>query len=85
MTAMDNVGQRRYETAYGLAMDVSRYLASGPVVAASPGAAYCFGTLARRHRRGVVAGALVTMANVLGLGAALSRRSSRCWRKTGSG
>ncbi len=66
MRALEKDRQRRYPTANALAMDVQRYLAGEPVVAAPPGAAYRARKFVKRHRAGVVAAASVAAALVVG-------------------
>jgi non-specific serine/threonine protein kinase/serine/threonine-protein kinase len=69
MKALEKDRSRRYETANGLAMDVRRYLAGEPVLAAPPGRAYRTGKFVRRHRGAVVAASLVLLSLVGGLAA----------------
>ena len=69
MKALEKDRSRRYETANGLAMDVRRYLAGEPVLAAPPGRAYRAGKFVRRHRGAVVAASLVLLSLVGGLAA----------------
>ncbi|MBA2354150.1 MAG: serine/threonine protein kinase [Acidobacteria bacterium] len=66
MRALEKSRQRRYETANGLAMDVQRYLAGEPVLAAPPSAAYRAKKFVTRHRGGVLVAAALVAA--LGLG-----------------
>ena len=67
MKALEKDRSRRYETANGLAMDVRRYLAGEPVLAAPPSASYRVRKFVSRHRVGVAAGLLVAAALVLGI------------------
>ena len=67
MKALEKEPPRRYATAYALAQDVQRYLDFQPVSAGPPTASYRLGKFIRRHRAGVVAGLLVTVALVLGV------------------
>jgi len=65
MKAMEPDRTRRYETANALALELQRYLANEPVLARPPSMSYRFGKFARRHRAGVVAGAVVAAAIVV--------------------
>ena len=58
MKAIEKDRTRRYETANGLAMDVKRYLAGEPVVAAPPSTVYQMRKFARRYRVGLSVAAL---------------------------
>jgi serine/threonine protein kinase/tetratricopeptide (TPR) repeat protein len=71
MKALEKDRGRRYETAYGLARDVERYLRDEPVSACPPSAAYRMRKLARRHRLAVVA-ALTFVAILIALVAGLT-------------
>lgn len=51
MKALEKDRSRRYETAYGLARDIERYLADEPVEACPPSAAYRLSKFARRYKR----------------------------------
>ena len=62
MKALDKDRARRYGSAAALADDVERYLNHEPVLASSPSPAYRIKKFARRHRMGVVAGALIFLA-----------------------
>ncbi|HPF69392.1 MAG TPA: serine/threonine-protein kinase [Candidatus Krumholzibacteria bacterium] len=66
MKALEKDRQRRYSTALGLALDLRRHLNHEPVSAGPPTASYRVGKFVRRHRTGVVAGAIVAVALVLG-------------------
>jgi len=66
MKALEKDRDRRYETANGLAMDIKRYLADMPVLAGPPSRAYLVRKFVKRHRTGVLAGAFVALAVVLG-------------------
>ena len=57
----------RYGSAAALAADVERYLADEPIVARPPSLRYQLTKYARRHRIGVVAGALVLTSLVTGV------------------
>ncbi len=50
MKAMEKERSRRYETANGFAVDVLRYLAGEPVLAAPPSATYRLRKFTRKHR-----------------------------------
>ena len=67
MKAIEKERERRYETANGLAMDIRRYLAGEPVLAAPPSAAYRLRKLVRRHRATVAAGLLVAATLLVGI------------------
>jgi len=69
MKALEKDRQRRYETAYGLAMDLQRYLDNEPVVARPPSRWYRLRKLVHRNRAVFAAGAAVAVALVIGLGA----------------
>ena len=66
MKAIAKERSRRYETANALRMDVERYLAGEPVLAAPPSASYRLGKLVRRHKGAVAAVLLVALTLVLG-------------------
>jgi tetratricopeptide (TPR) repeat protein len=55
MKALEKERTRRYETANGLAMDIRRYLAGEPVLAAPPSVRYRIGKFVRRNRVAVAA------------------------------
>jgi hypothetical protein len=61
---------RRYETANGLAMDVQRYLSNEPVLACPPSRVYRLQKLIRRNQTTFIAGVMVAMALIVGLGVA---------------
>jgi serine/threonine protein kinase/tetratricopeptide (TPR) repeat protein len=67
MKSLEKDRGRRYETANGLAMDVQRYLAGEPVLAAPASALYRMRKLVRRHRGPVVAVGLVLLALLAGI------------------
>lgn len=66
MRALEKDPARRYQSAAELAYDVRRHLAHEPVHAGRPGALYRARKFVRRHRVGVAAAVLVTMAFVAG-------------------
>jgi tetratricopeptide (TPR) repeat protein/tRNA A-37 threonylcarbamoyl transferase component Bud32 len=65
MKALEKERSRRYETANGFAMDVQRYLAGEPVLAAPASQWYRLRKLLRRHR-GPVAAAGLLLLTLLG-------------------
>jgi hypothetical protein len=67
MKALEKDRGRRYETANGFAMDVRRYLAGEPVLAAPASQWYRLRKLVRRHRGPVVAAGLVLLTLVGGI------------------
>lgn len=67
MKAIEKDRLRRYETANGLAMDVRRYLAAEPVLAAPPSASYRLQKFVRRHKGTVAAGSAVALALFVGV------------------
>ncbi len=66
MKTLEKDRSRRYETANGLAMDISRYLADETVQACPPSATYRFRKFARRNRVALTTVVLVSAALVLG-------------------
>ncbi len=68
LKAMERDRERRYETAYGLALDVRRHLDHQPVGAGPPARLYRFGKFVRRHRLAMASGLAVTVALTAGLG-----------------
>jgi eukaryotic-like serine/threonine-protein kinase len=70
MKALARDRDRRYGSASELAADVERHLAQEPVLARPPSRLYTWGRFARRHRAGVVAGAVALVALVAGTVAA---------------
>ena len=68
MKALEKDRARRYETANGFVMDIKRFLADEPVLAAAPSAAYRFSKFARRNKTalGVAAamGVILTAATI---------------------
>jgi serine/threonine protein kinase/Tfp pilus assembly protein PilF len=67
MKALEKDRNRRYETANGLAMDLQRYLADEPVLAAPASLWYRLRKVVRRHRGPVVAAGLVLLTLVGGI------------------
>jgi serine/threonine protein kinase/WD40 repeat protein len=70
MKALEKDRTRRYETANGLAMDITRHLTQEPVQARPPSPLYRMQKLARRNRVAVAASSAI--AGVLIVGAAVS-------------
>jgi serine/threonine protein kinase len=62
MKALDADRERRYSSASDLAEDIGRYLNHEPVRAGPPGTAYRVRKFVRRHRLGVGAAAVATLA-----------------------
>ena len=67
MRCLEKDRTRRYETANGLAMDVSRYLANEPVVARPPSQFYRLTKFIGRHKLGFAAATAVSLSLVAGL------------------
>jgi tetratricopeptide (TPR) repeat protein len=67
MKALEKDRTRRYETANGFAMDVQRYLAGEPVLAAPASQWYRLRKLVRRHRGPVLAAGLVLLTLLVGI------------------
>jgi serine/threonine protein kinase/tetratricopeptide (TPR) repeat protein len=67
MKALEKDRGRRYETANGLALDVQRYLAGEPVLAAPASTSYRVRKFVRRNKRPVVAASLVLLALLAGV------------------
>jgi serine/threonine protein kinase len=67
MKAIEKERGRRYETANGLAMDLRRYLAAEPVLAAPPSASYRLQKFVRRHKGAVAAGSLIAASLLIGI------------------
>jgi serine/threonine protein kinase len=77
MKALEKDRRRRYETANGFAMDISRYLADEPISAGRPSFAYKFGKFVRRNKTAVAAVLLLTAVAIAGLLEVTARRSER--------
>jgi WD40 repeat protein/serine/threonine protein kinase len=71
MKCLEKDRTRRYETANGIAMDISRHLDHEPVVARPPSKLYRFEKLVRRNKLAFAASAAVVTALVVGLGTAV--------------
>ena len=67
MKALEKERGRRYETANGLAMDLRRYLAAEPVLAAPPSASYRLQKFVRRNTGAVAAGSLIAASLIVGI------------------
>jgi len=67
--ALEKDRNRRYQTAYGLAADVRRYLNNEPVSARPPSRLYLLEKLVRRNKLAFAAGTAVSLALTLGLSA----------------
>src|SRR3954452_11871971 len=66
MKCLEKDRTRRYETANEVAADLRRHMALEPVVARPPSRIYRVRRLVQRHRVGVMAGAAVALAMILG-------------------
>jgi serine/threonine protein kinase len=66
--ALEKDRARRYETANGLAMDVQRFLENEPVMARPPSQLYRLRKMVRRNKVVFVAGTMVALALLGGLG-----------------
>lgn len=66
--ALEKDRARRYETANGLAMDVGRFLDNEPIVARPPSRTYRLQKLVRRNKVTFIAGGMVALALIGGLG-----------------
>jgi serine/threonine protein kinase len=69
MKAMAKDRNRRYQTVNALAADIQRFLDHQPVVARKPGARYVFGKFIQRNRLACLAGLLIGVSVLGGLGA----------------
>ena len=67
MKALEKDRTRRYETANGFAMDIQRYLAGEPVLAAPPSARYRLTKFVHRHKGQVIAANLIVLTLVAGV------------------
>src|SRR5208282_5866731 len=66
MKALEKDRTRRYETANGFAMDIERYLAGEPVLAAPPSACYRLRKFAGKHRASLTTAAAITLLVLAG-------------------
>jgi serine/threonine protein kinase/tetratricopeptide (TPR) repeat protein len=67
MKALSKERNRRYETANGLVMELQRFLAGEPVLAAPPSARYRLGKLARKYRAVLATAAGIALLLVAGI------------------
>jgi tetratricopeptide (TPR) repeat protein len=67
MKALEKDRERRYESAYGLALDVQRHLDDEPVRASPPRTVYRLRKFAKRHRVVVAATAVAVAALLIGI------------------
>jgi eukaryotic-like serine/threonine-protein kinase len=82
MKALEKERHRRYETANGMAADITRHLHDEPVVARPPSRVYEFQKTVRRHKFGFAAAATIAVLLVLAIvltsfQAGLARRAER--------
>jgi eukaryotic-like serine/threonine-protein kinase len=68
MKALEKDRTRRYETANGLAMDITRHLDCEPVLARPPSRLYEFQKTVRRHKFGFAAAAMMTVVLMVATG-----------------
>jgi serine/threonine protein kinase/tetratricopeptide (TPR) repeat protein len=68
MKCLEKDPARRYETAYGLALDIQRHLQGEPVLAAPPSTLYRFRKLVRRHRTRAAVGAVLLFSTLMTIG-----------------
>jgi tetratricopeptide (TPR) repeat protein/tRNA A-37 threonylcarbamoyl transferase component Bud32 len=68
MKALEKDRNRRYESANGLALDLERYLADEPVLAAPPSATYRLGKFVRRHKVALATSSALALAALLVVG-----------------
>ncbi len=66
LKALEKDRTRRYQTANALAMDIRRHLTHEPVLASPPSAVYRLKKFMRRHRAGMAAALIVTLAVIVG-------------------
>jgi tetratricopeptide (TPR) repeat protein len=86
MKALEKDRARRYDSAANFAADIDRHLNDQPVTAGPPSAAYRFRKFAKRNRTPLAAGAVLTLAMLVALGAIASgvwERRARQARVTG--
>jgi len=72
LKALEKNRARRYETAHALAMDVQRYLNNEPVAARPPSRRYRLQKLIWRNKIVFVAGGIVAVTLIMGLGTSIS-------------
>jgi tetratricopeptide (TPR) repeat protein len=68
MKCLEKDRNRRYESAYGLARDIERYLHDEPVQACPPSAWYRYRKFARRNRRALLTAAALALTALLAVG-----------------
>src|SRR5256884_833490 len=68
MKALEKDRTRRYDTANGLAMDISRHMTNEPIVARPPTQIYRFQKMVRRNKLAFAATSAVLAALLIGLG-----------------
>jgi WD40 repeat protein len=85
MKCLEKDRTRRYETANGLAMDLSRFLNNEPVTAAAPSALYRATKFVRRHRAALTTAAAFILLLVAGVVGSLFEavRAKRAEREEG--
>src|SRR6185369_6838212 len=66
MKALEKDRSRRYETANGFALDIQRYLADEPVLAAPPSVRYRLRKFARKHRAALITAAALVLLLLAG-------------------
>jgi serine/threonine protein kinase len=66
MKSLEKDRARRYETANGFALDIQRYLAGEPVLAAPPSARYRLSKFARKHQAGLTTAAVIALLLITG-------------------
>ncbi|MBM4027834.1 MAG: tetratricopeptide repeat protein, partial [Planctomycetes bacterium] len=82
MKSLEKDRARRYETAQEFAADIDRHLHHQPVQAAAPSVSYKTRKFVRRHRTGVLAGVLASLA-LIGVVSALSVATVLIWQEQG--
>jgi serine/threonine protein kinase len=74
LMALRKEPQRRYSSVEHLAQDIRRHLENLPVSARNDTVAYRVSKFARRHKAGIAAAIIVTLALLLGMGMTLQQR-----------
>jgi hypothetical protein len=72
MKCLEKDRSRRYDTANGLTMDITRYLSNEPVVARPPSTVYRFQKMVRRNKAAAIGVAGVVLALAVGIGLAMA-------------
>ena len=67
MKCLEKDRERRYDTVNALAMDLNRFLDGEPVLAGPPSVGYRVEKFVSRHRAAVTAGAVISVALILGI------------------